>query len=142
MIIEYFSEDVAKQVIAKKLIEVAGVRYEPKVFEDFEIEVTKKLTKLSLSSSSTETSSAIVLENISINEVNVLLELYSNRSRTGGDVIINSNYDSKTNELVIYYENDEIVNRVIKHGEFIFGSNVYKPKRIVAKDSSSSSGTK
>ena len=78
-------------------------------------------------------SNCVIIKNVEEDNIDEVLMLFENEKRSGGGPIERHEYDKSRNCLVLYFENPEIVKRVIK-----FGPVILKSKKYVAENKISS----
>ena len=81
-----------------------------------------------------ESSSAVLLENIETEkEVDLLVLLFENESKTGGGMIEYHEYNESSKQLILYFQEGFVAERVLNFGQVNFKSKTYIPIKYEGK---------
>ena len=74
--------------------------------------------------------SKIIIENVDEKEVNTLLLVFERKDRSGGEKVIDNDYDHRNKVLTITYENEAVVKSVVNFGEIFVKNKKFRAKTI------------
>jgi hypothetical protein len=69
---------------------------------------------------------AVLIENVSLDVLDIILCYYESEKRTGGESIQKYKYNEENGDLIIFYESQNVVNRVLNFGSIIINKQFYK----------------
>ena len=79
-------------------------------------------------------SSAVLLKNIETKkEVDLVVLLFETEQKTGGGLIEKHEYDESSKQLVLYFKEPSVAERVLNFGSVFFKEKTYNPMKYELK---------